>query len=44
MIREPQTEVGYSHKVTLCEALCMKRYDWVVFLVKKWRASEEKGR
>lgn len=44
MIKEEQTDVGYSHKITLCEALCMKRYDWVVFLIKKWSINEEDGR
>ncbi len=36
MIKEQPTDVGVSHKVTMCEAICKKRYDWMAFLVKKW--------
>ncbi len=36
MIKDKPNDVGYGHKITLCEAVCKKRYDWVVFLIKKW--------
>ena len=30
------SDVGVSRKISLCEAIDLKRYDWIVILVKKW--------
>jgi len=37
MLRDEPTDIGYSHKIQLLEAIYLKRYDWIVFLVTKWR-------
>ncbi len=37
MIAADTSYVGTSFKVTLSWALDMKRFDYVVFLIRKWR-------
>ncbi len=40
MLKDEPNDIGYSHKVTLTEAVELKRYDWIVFLVKQWRVKK----
>ncbi len=39
VVKQEPSYVGSSYKITMSDAIEYKRYDWIVFLVKKWNTS-----